>query len=403
MAAPPEKKELPSFQFLKQQAQSTLESHTIPEQGVNFQLQKGVTNFFQMTYGMNFCNPNPYFGMQQGMPETLPSNWEFGAVTVGDCMNADGSPKEPGFLMQINAKPNTQTWAKFKGSELSCMVRKSLLGGTLQWASGQNPMEGKMTLIREMTYSKVGEDLTWNLTMAQPEFIARKPDGNCKFNPTGVFEAGMVKTQGDNLILGGSFQHRRTPPNPMMGGGGASNEISLMAKYLHRDFITFAADQIPPTGGKAPEYSDGEKSMIAKASTSVMINAAGLSLKDITCEHHVKGGVTNSPQEMVAGLTLGQDPMPVQYGGTGGIVCNGYIGINQTLCGKPGKPKSKMPQQMPSVEEDTIIKAKLSTDGVVSTIIEGKLAPLPIGYGMRVAYDMFKDKLKYGLGITFSM
>merc|ERR1712226_119605 len=305
--------------------------------------------------------------------------------------------------MQLTAKPNTQSLAKLKGSELSCMIRKNLFGGTLQWGSGQNPMEGKMTLIRELTYSKVGEDLTWNLTMAQPEFISRKQDGNCKFSPTGVFEAGMVKKQGDNLILAGSVQHRRAPPNPMMGGGGASNEISLLAKYLHRDFITFASDQIPPTGPKAPEYSDGEKSMIAKASSSVIINLSGASLQNIICEHHIKGGVTNSPQELVAGLTIGPDPMPVQYGGTGGWTSSGFVGINQTLCGKPGKPKSKSPQQMPSVEEDTIIKARLSTDGTVSTIIEGKLAPLPVGYGMRIGYDMFKDKLKYGMGITFSM
>ena len=135
MAAPTEKRDLPSFQFLKQQVSGILESHTIPEQGVNLEMQKGLGPLFQMTYGLNFCNPNPYFGMQQGMPETLPSNWAFGGVVVDDCIAPDGSQKEPGMLMQFSAKPNTQSMAKFKNSETSLMLRKNLLGGTLQWAT----------------------------------------------------------------------------------------------------------------------------------------------------------------------------------------------------------------------------------------------------------------------------
>merc|ERR1711879_887865 len=188
-----EKTELPSFQILKQRVSSILDSHAIPEQGVNLSMTKGLSNAFQMTYGLNFCNPNPYFGMQQGMPETLPSNWEFGSVAVGDCTNSDGSMKEPGLLMQISAKPNTASWAKFQNSESNILVRKSMLGGTLQWSSGMNPLEGKFSLIRELTYSKAGNETTWNLTMAQPEFISKKQNGDCKWSPTGVLEAGLVK------------------------------------------------------------------------------------------------------------------------------------------------------------------------------------------------------------------
>lgn len=401
MAAPTEKRELPSLQFLKQQVSSTIESHQIPEQGVNFSMNKGVSNFCQMTYGFNFCNPNPYFGMQQGMPETLPSNWELGGVVVGDCFGPDGSQKEPGLLMQFNAKPNTQSWAKLKNSEQSLMVRKNLFGGTVQWSSGFNPMEGtygRFTLARELSYTNAGENATWNLTMAGPEFITRKQDGDCKWQPTGVFEAGLVKKINENLIVGGSCMHRRTPPNPMMGGS-SSTDATIMAKFQHDDFSTFAHEH----PARPKEFSDGNKSMTAKASTLVTLNVSGIMPKDITVEHHVKGGVAHSPQELVAGLTVGKDPMPVQYGGSGGIVANGYVGIFQTLSGKPGKPKSKIPNQVPAIEEDTVIKAKLSTDGVVSTIIEGKLAPLPVSYGMKINYDMFKDKLKYGMGVTFSM
>ena len=231
-------------------------------------------------------------------------------------------------------------------------------------------MEGKYSLIRELTYTKVGEETTWNLTMAQPEFITKKDDGNSKFQPTGVFESGLVKRINNSLILGGSLQHRKMPPNPMMGAS-AQTEATIMAKFQHEDFLSFAHEQ--PTRPK--EFSDGNKSMTAKASTSVGVNFSGVMPKDITVEHHVKGGVLHSPQEIVAGLTLGKDPMPVQYGGSGGIIANGYIGIFQTLSGKPGKPKPRMPG-LPAEQEDTIIKAKLSTDGNVSTIIEGKLAPL---------------------------
>ena len=135
MAAPTEKRDLPSFQFLKQQVAGILESHSIPESGVNFEMHKGISSFFQMNYNLNFCNPNPYFGMQQGMPETLPSHWGFGGLVVDDAIAPDGTQKEPGMLMQFSAKPNTQSLPKFKNSETSFMLRKNLMGGTLQWAT----------------------------------------------------------------------------------------------------------------------------------------------------------------------------------------------------------------------------------------------------------------------------
>merc|ERR1712156_32066 len=144
-------------------------------------------------------------------------------------------------------------------------------------------MEGKYSLIRELTYTKVGEDATWNLTMAQPEFIARKNDGNCKFQPTGVYDSGLVVRYNNNLILGGSLQYRKMPPNPMLGST-AMTDTSVMAKFQHDDFLSFAHEQ--PT--KPKEFSDGNKSMTAKASTSVGVNFSGVKAKDITVEHHVK-------------------------------------------------------------------------------------------------------------------
>merc|ERR1711974_493200 len=224
--------------------------------------------------------------------------------------------KEPGLLMQISAKPNTASWAKFQNSESNILLRKSMLGGTLQWSSGMNPLEGKFSLIRELTYSKAGNETTWNLTMAQPEFISKKQNGDCKWAPTGVLEAGLVKKIDEKLIVGGSYMHRRAPPNPMMGGGVATNDFSIMAKYQHDDNLSFVRDAPRGSDGKQPkEYSDGSTFMTANSSTSVSLNMSGISLKDITFEHHAKGGVSHSPQEIVASLTIGKDPMPVQYGG----------------------------------------------------------------------------------------
>jgi hypothetical protein len=62
-----------------------------------------------------------------------------------------------------------------------------------------------------------------------------------------------------------------------------------------------------------------------------------------------------------------------------------------------------MAGSLPNTEEDIQVKAKITSDGVITTLVEGKLAPLPIGFGMRVSYNMFKDSIKFGTNLAFTM
>merc|ERR1712048_721728 len=265
MAAPAPKQELPSFQYLKNQCSGILDSPSVPEQGATFSMQKGISQLMQVTYNLEFCHPNPYFGMQQGMPETKPSSWGLDGVVVGDINTAT---QEPGLLMQFQTKPNLDSFAKFKNSEQSIMLRKKLGAGTLQWGMGISAMEPKFSLIREMTYSQVGEKLTWNFTAAGPQFVSKKDGENGKFSPEGVFEAGIVTKLSENGIIGASLMHRRQN-NPMMGGLMKSYDGSFAYIHNHPKFVSF----YPKPNGK---WSDGETSMTSEASTSVIVNTDGI-------------------------------------------------------------------------------------------------------------------------------
>lgn len=386
---------LPSFQQLKNMSAGIVESGSIPEQGATFSMQKTLGPYMQTTYNFEFCHPNPYFGMQQGIPETKPSNWGLDGVVVGDI---NPTNQEPGLLLQFQSKPNVESLAKFKASEQNIMVRKSLGSGSLQWGMGFSPMENKMHLIRELTYSNTGEKLTWNLTAAGPELVSKKEGSNGKFQPQGVFEAGFVTKVTENQVFGASLMHRRQI-NPMMGGLTKAYDGSLTLIHTHENEVSLH----PKVNGK---FSDGNPTLTAEATTSVMLNTDGVMPKELVFEHVTRGGTKHSPCELVANLSIGKDPMPVQYGGTGGIKSTGFLGISQKIAANP-KKTAKSPMQMagglPNTEEDIQVKAKITSDGVVTTIVEGKLAPLPIGFGMRVSYNMFKDSLKFGTNLAFSM
>lgn len=193
--------------------------------------------------------------------------------------------------------------------------------------------------------------------------------------------------------------HRRQM-NPMMGGLTKSYDGSMIYTYKHDDEITVN----PKPNAK---WSDGSSAMTSEASTSVIVNTDGFMPKELVLEHVAKGGTKHSPCEMVANWSFAKDPMPVQYGGTGAMKSTGFLGVSQRIAANP-KKSTKSPQMgpaggLPNTEEDISVKAKVSTDGTISSIIEGKLAPLPIGFGMRVSYNMFKDSLKFGANLGFTM
>jgi hypothetical protein len=201
------------------------------------------------------------------------------------------------------------------------------------YLTGFSPMENKMHLVRELTYSNTGEKLTWNLTAAGPELVAKKEGSNGKFQPQGVFEAGFVTKVTNNQVFGASLMHRRQI-NPMMGGLTKAYDGSLILIHTHENEVSLH----PKVNGK---FSDGFPSLTAEASTSVMLNTDGVMPKELVFEHVTRGGTKHSPCELVANLSIGKDPMPIQYGGTGGIKSTGFLGISQKNCGQPKENSEK--------------------------------------------------------------
>merc|ERR1719219_527640 len=125
---------------------------------------------------------------------------------------------------------------------------------------------------------------------------------------------------------------QKAAAQPMMPGG-TSILSSFGAQYKWPTQITpfSQADAQRNPGKKA--FSDGNKTMTTTSETFVLFEADKLSPmpSNLKLEHHCKGGVSDSAQELLAELNFGRDPRPPMQGGTGGYQVSGSVGITQVI------------------------------------------------------------------------
>jgi len=361
-----------------------LESQLAEDQGLTFKMNKGLAEEFQIYHSLDFAKTNPMYGMVPNAAPTQPSQYTFGGTLIGGVEKRADRPPEPSWIAMYELSP-TIKGSHIKNSTFGVnFIRMFSNNRKLNWAFGGQKNEFNM--IRECTYTSAGEKLTWSATLAQPTLLDRS-------GPTfqGVALASFLTKINPKWLFGAEVTYRK---QSQMGQTMSDLAPSLALSYTHDD------DNVLSPNGK--KFSDGSDTITAKATTNAYLQfnaSAGIMPQGLMLEHNAKGGVTDCPGEMFAQLKIAKDPMPAMMGGTGGMQVTGCVGLSQHI--KDPSVNNKPQPGMPPVMAGSTVKAKLTTEGDAIGIVESSLHPLPGQIGIKATYNMFKDTLKMGAGITF--
>lgn len=366
--------QLPTYQDVQRARQDAVcESKLADDSGFSVKMQKGISQEFNVSHGFDFAKANPLAGMVPGQPETTPSKYSFGGTCVGGIVN-----NEPSWVAMYDLSPFAD-WA------LGANLIKMSKSHKITWAFGHQKDQGGMHLIRELSFTKYLKKSNFTLTMAQPNLFR-----GGKINPEGVIQTSFNHEFNSKWRVGGDLTLRK---QSQMGRTMTSCMPGLGIQYKHAD----REESMP--GGK--KYSDGKATITATAETNVMFAAQSLGIPtSLTLAHYARGGPIDSPNELYAELNIMQDPTPPQMGGTGDIKAVGCI----AMCQKIKDPSAAVPPGPPGAPPPptgSTIRTKLTTEGEVTCSIESQLHPLPCSVGVKMNYNIWKDKFKMGAGMNF--
>merc|ERR1712168_4111 len=380
--------------------------------GFKVRIDKMLTNAFQVTHNLNINQPNPMFGMMPGAQPTKPSHANYGFMY----MSIDEARQELIHQIMINFDKVAVGKNFFSDSEFTCqgvrlfkMPRKDQQF-RVRWSGSQAPAgpTGGSSLCDELTMTYADPNLSAEFTAARPQFLT-------KSGPTlqGVFIASMLAKLPDAKWwsnVEADVHGRMSNKTPLAGGamvqvrrmqgqfGGLQTSITPQAgfQYTWKDRKITAQEKKPRSS--TGKFSDASTELISTAKTGVFLDLpflggnAGLNL-----QHYSKGGPKTSPTELHAELSIGQDPLPPQMGGTGGLKVSGSISQRMQIL-DPRLPAVKV--GMPPHPSTCEVRSKLTTEGEVSMSVEAQLQPLPLRAAMKWTYDLMKDTMKIGAGIS---
>lgn len=342
------------------------ESMMVDTSGFQFKFNRGITPQFQVSHALKVQQPNPLAQMIPGQPEAK-SNYSFGGTLVTDMVN-----NEPRLISHFEYMSD---------SEINIQTMKQLSENSkMRLISGHSPSMGGTSLIREMTVdvSKVGS--TASFTLASPKILD-------KSGPTfeGVAMASFMKSISDKINLGAEcMMNRRNNPREGIQTMFIPG-LALQYVWPSKEALTI------PSNPQSAKLTSEAESVISLACSPNSLIPTSLNLL-----HWAKGGKSGCNQA-IAELTIGQDPTPVQMGGTGGIQASGSIGYMMKI----EDPDASKPQPgMPPAPSGSTVKAKLTSGLDCVASIEACLAPLPATVCWKATYNLKTDKLKMGASLN---
>jgi len=334
--------------------------------GFQFKFQRGITPQFQVSHGMKIQQPNPLAQMIPGQPEAK-SSYAFGGTLVTDLQN-----NEPRLISHFEA---------LSDGEINIQTMRTLSENTkARWICGHSPAMGGTSLIRELTVDVSKPNTTASLTVAAPKILS-------KTGPMfeGVVMASCMQRLNDNLNIGVEcMMNRRNNPRE---GVQTMFIPGLALQYI---WNKKEALSVPSNPNSVKMESEAE-SVMSLACTPNSVIPTSLNLL-----HWAKGG-KNGCNQATAELTIGQDPTPIQMGGTGGIQAQGSIGYMIKI-EDPDAPKQQ--PGMPPVASGSTVRAKLTSALDCVASIESCLSPLPASVSWKATYNLNTDKLKMGASLN---
>jgi len=380
----------------------TSETQLCADQGLSIKIEKGLTQEFSVNHGINIAQANPLAGMVPNQPPTKPSHISWGASYNGVDTSGPVPVQTCAFNTEISPSlsKNFLAESEINNSAIFIQSLSKQKRAIYRWMFGQTKTSG-ISLCDELSCSVSSENYNIQGAISRPDFMS--PSG-LKFE--GVFIASMLGKimegkfkPGDSINLGGQLVLQRMAPPPMMGGGPARNQWKpvIGLEYNHQDVKTHFLSR-PKDQPSVTSFSDHSKELLTKAKTQAFFDVPmSGSPWGLTLQHHVTGGPVNNNTDLYAEVSIGQDPTPVQYGGTGGKQITGFI-AQKVNFKDPTAPKPAPGH--PPARSIAEMRTKLTTEGEVTMSAELGLMPLPARGVLKWSYNMMKDTMKIGAGFN---